>query len=188
MNLITSENYLKEYTNINKNVDMTILTPAIYEAQLNYILPILGTKLYNEILSQIGTNTVTSLNQTLLDNYVLPCLMHYAKYEALPDMKYRLMNKGVQVKNSDNSTSADLQEIQFLMDREKVKAEKFAERTTRYLRFNVNSYPLYTQNNNYDEVKPNRNNVTGGIWVGNDKWWDDEDNNILIGNYQPKEY
>ena len=53
MNLITSENYLKEYTNINKNVDMTIITPAIYEAQLTYILPILGTKLYNQILTLI---------------------------------------------------------------------------------------------------------------------------------------
>ena len=188
MNLITSENYLKEYTNINKNVDMTILTPAIYEAQLNYILPILGTKLYNQILIEIGLGSVTSLNQTLLDNYILPCLMHYAKYEALPDMKYRLMNKGVQIKNSDNSASADLEEIQFLMDREKRKAEMFAERATRYLCANSNSYPLYTQNVNYDEIKPNRNNVTGGIWVGDDRRIDDKDNDYLIGNYTPTEY
>ena len=188
MNLITSENYLKEYTNINKNVDMTIITPAIYEAQLSYILPILGTKLYDEVLSQIGSNTVTVLNQTLLNNYVLPCLMHWAKYEALPDMKYRLMNKGVQFKNSDNSASADLEEVQFLMDREKRKAEMYAERTTRYLKHNVNSYPLYTANVNYDEIKPNKNNVTGGIWVGDDKYLDDRLNNILIGNYTPKYY
>lgn len=187
-NLIISEAYLKDYSNINKNVDMTILTPALQDAQDLYIHPLLGTKLFTEIITQVGTNTVSSLNKTLLDNYVIPCLMHYAKMESLPDMKYRLMNKGVMIKNSENSTAADLQEIQYLMDREKNKAEVFAERTTKYLRKNNASYTLYYQNVNYDEIKPNRSNISSGIYVGGDHYYNTRkgvsDCDIILGNYE----
>jgi hypothetical protein len=86
-NLIISENYLKEYTTINNNVDVKIVTPVIQEAQVFYILPILGTQLYNQIISQVGSNTVSAANVTLLDNYVVPCLMYYVKCELIPEMK-----------------------------------------------------------------------------------------------------
>lgn len=181
-NLIISENYLKEYTTINNNVDIKIVTPVIQEAQTFYILPILGTQLYNQIISQVGSNTVSAANVTLLDNYVVPCLMYYVKCELIPEMKYRMMNKGVMIKNSENSQPADLTEIQFLMDRAKNKAEELAERTTRFLRHNSATYPLYTANAQYDEIRPNRNNYTGGIFVG-DLRSDEDDCNIIIGNY-----
>ena len=162
--LLISENYLKEYTNINKNVDMTILTPILQEVQDFYIIPLLGTNLYNEVLIQVTTSTVTALNQTLLD-LVVPCMLHYAKMEAMPDMKYRLMNKGVMIKNSENSSAADLSEIQFLMDRSKNKAEIYAQRVTNYLNRYVSSYPLYISNVERDEIMPNRNNFTSGIMI-----------------------
>jgi hypothetical protein len=162
--LIISENYLKEYTNINKNVDMTILTPILQEVQDFYIIPLLGTNLYNEVLGQVTASTVTALNQTLLD-LVVPCMLHYAKMEAMPDMKYRLMNKGVMIKNSENSSAADLAEIQFLMDRSKNKAEIYAQRVTNYLNRYVSSYPLYISNSERDEIMPNKNNFTSGIMI-----------------------
>ena len=162
--LIISENYLKEYTNINKNVDMTILTPILQEVQDFYIIPLLGTKLYNEVLGQVTTSTVTTLNQTLLD-LVVPCMLHYAKAEAMPDMKYRLMNKGVMIKNSENSSAADLNEIQYLVERSKNKAEVYAQRVTNYLNRYINDYPLYVNNFQMDEIQPNRNNFTSGIFI-----------------------
>ena len=180
--LIISENYLKEYTNINKNVDMTILTPILQEVQDFYIIPLLGSLLYNEVLGQVTTNTATVLNQTLL-NLVVPCMLHYAKCEALPDMKYRLMNKGVMIKNSENSSAADLSEIQFLMDRSRNKAEVYAQRTSDYLRRYQSSYPLYNLNAFIDEVKPIRNNFTSGIMIDNSPYDDLEFYNISIGKY-----
>jgi len=173
--LIISENYLKEYTNINKNVDMTILTPILQEVQDFYIIPLLGTNLYNEVLGQVTASTVTALNQTLLD-LVVPCMLHYAKMEAMPDMKYRLMNKGVMIKNSENSSAADLAEIQFLMDRSKNKAEIYAQRVTNYLNRYVSSYPLYISNAERDEIMPNKNNFTSGIMI-------DDDNDCDCDNY-----
>jgi hypothetical protein len=92
-------------------------------------------------------------------------MLHYAKMEAMPDMKYRLMNKGVMIKNSENSSAADLAEIQFLMDRSKNKAEIYAQRVTNYLNRYVSSYPLYISNVERDEIMPNRNNFTSGIMI-----------------------
>lgn len=166
-NLIISENYLKEYSNINKNVDMAILTPVLQEVHDLYIIPLLGTRLYNEVLSQIGSSTVTALNQTLLD-LVAPCVVRYSKYEAMPDMKYRLMNKGIMIKSSGNSSAADLSELQFLMERAKNKAEIFAQRVTDYLCRYQSSYPLYVANSEVDEIHPNKNNFTSGIFIDDD--------------------
>jgi hypothetical protein len=75
------------------------------------------------------------------------------------------MNKGVMIKNSENSSAADLAEIQFLMDRSKNKAEIYAQRVTNYLNRYVSSYPLYISNVERDEIMPNRNNFTSGIMI-----------------------
>lgn len=122
-NLIITQQYLKENGLINDNVDMKVITPTIILVQDIYIHPILGTDLYNEVQQQITDSTpntvdaVSADNQTLLDNYVLPCMLWYTLCEATPAFKYRYMNKGIMVKNSDNSQPADLGEIKWLMDR-----------------------------------------------------------------------
>lgn len=181
-NLIMTENYFKEYSTVNMNVDMKVVTPVLFEVQDMYIKPLLGTKLFNQILTEIQANTVTSENQTLLNDYVLPCMIQYTKAELLPELKYRLQNKGVMVKSSENSSAADLQEIQFLIDRAKNKGEWYAERTTKFLKRYASAtvYPLYLDNVECDEIRPNKTNFTSGIFVDDD---DLDDYNIRIGNY-----
>lgn len=168
-NLIISENYLKEYSVVNKNVDMAILTPCIQDAQDLYIEDLLGTKLYNQILSEIGSNTVTTDNQTLIDNYVAKCLISYSLVEAIPKMHFRFVNKGIKVMTDPNSESADLQAVKYLVDKEKNNAEAWAERTTKFLkRYASTLYPLYYQNGYIDEKQPNGQNFTTGIYLGNE--------------------
>jgi hypothetical protein len=176
MNLIITENYLKENGIINGNADMKIITPTLSLVQDKYIEPLLGTKLFDAIVSQIGSSSVTPENQTLLNNYVLPCMLWYTLCEVTPMFKYRYMNKGVMVKNSENSEAASLQEIQYLMDQWKNNGEMYAERTTKFLKRYATStvYTLYLDNNECDEIKPNKTNYTSGIYVGDDN---DECNN-----------
>jgi hypothetical protein len=165
MNLIISENYLKENSVINGNADMKVITPTIKLVQLKYIRPLLGTDLYDEILSQIGSNTVTAANQTLLDDYVLDCMLYYVLCECTPVFKYRYANKGVMVKNSENSTAADLTEIQWLMDKWRNNAEQMAEICTKFLREESTTYPLYYENEECYKVKPNKTNFTSGLYL-----------------------
>jgi len=52
--LFLSEQTLKQRSVLQDNVDMKIVTPTIIEVQEFYILPILGTSLYNELKTQIA--------------------------------------------------------------------------------------------------------------------------------------
>lgn len=164
INLIVGENYLKSVSIINDNADMKVITPTIQYVQQAYIEDLLGTQLYNQILSQISSNTVSANNQTLLDNYVIPCMHYYILSECTPVFKYRYMNKGVMVKSSENSQPATLEEIEFLMDKWKNQAEKLAEKCTKYLCANTNTYTLYTANTEGYESQPNKNNYTNGLY------------------------
>jgi hypothetical protein len=177
--LIISENYLKQNGVINDNADMKVITPTIVLVQDIYIHPILGSSLFNEIVAQIDAENVSAANENLLDNYILPTMLWYTLCECTPVFKYRYMNKGVLVKNSENSTPADLQEIQYLMDRWKNNAELYAERATKFLCANTTTYPLYTLNPDSDDIKPNKTNYTNGLFLDQPKYY-----NYKTGRYE----
>jgi hypothetical protein len=147
------EDYLKENGLINGNADMKVVQPNIIFVQDTHIKRILGTDLFDEINGQIIANTVTALNTTLL-TYITDCLFWYILAESTDEFKYRYMNKGVMVKNSDNSQPADLTDIERLISKYKNRAEYYAERTRKYLLKNLSSYPLYSTNADIDDIQP----------------------------------
>jgi hypothetical protein len=162
--LFISPTALKESTVINENVDEKKITPIIVECQDMYLLPILGTGLYNELQTQVTAGSVTDLNRTLLNSYVVPCLKAYIMYEAPPYLNYNFTNKNVGKKNSEDSQPLSDVEMQKLMDRLKDKAEWRAERVTKYLLANSDSYPLFLNpGTGIDVVRPNGSNYTTGI-------------------------
>lgn len=163
--LIITENYLKQNSIVNENCDMKTITPTLILVQDKYIEPLLGTKLFNEILAQINSQNVSADNQTLLNNHVLKVMIWYTLCEMTPVLKYRYMNKGVLSKNSENSSAADLQEVQFLMDKWRIHAEEYAERCTKFLVQNIVTYPLFIMNNNLDEISPNGTNYSTGFYL-----------------------
>lgn len=142
---------------------MKIITPTIKLCQDKYIKPILGTDLFNEILGQIPT--LTALNQTLMNDYILPCFLQYIVFEATPVFKYRYANKGVMVKNSENSQAVDFDEMRWLMDKWRNNAEWYAEQATKYLVQYASSYPLYLANTTPDKICPNKSNYQTGIFL-----------------------
>lgn len=168
-----SETKLKELSAINGNVDNALIQPIIVECQRIYIEPILGTGLYNEVTNQIIGSTLTALNATLLNDYIIPCLVAYIKYEAPLELNYKFTNKNVSKKNSENSSPNDLEETRYLMDRYKNKAEYYAERITKYLCEKSASYPLFDNpGSGVDTVHPNSSNYTTGMVLGDDTYSD----------------
>lgn len=158
--LFLTEEYLKQYSIVNDNVDMGVVTPTLIKIQDMYIHPIIGTALFEELKTQIQAETVTGLNETLLD-MIRKCMLRYFESEAAIIFTYRYMNKGIQKKNSENSQPADLSEINMLMEKFKNEAEWYAERITKYLIENETSYPLYSNaGSGVDTINPNNTNYT----------------------------
>lgn len=161
--LFISENYIKENTLIDGNVDAKYIKITIADAQRLHILPILGTGLYNEISGQITAGTLTALNRTLLRDYIQDALKYWVVYEGIDLFTYKVTNKSIVKKDSDNSESISESEGIRLMDRNRDKAEYFSERITKYLIENETDYPLYTNaGDGYDTVHPKKNNYTTG--------------------------
>ena len=116
--LFISAEYLRENSIINGNVDSKLLEPYITMAQNIHIEAIVGTKLYNELVDDIGS--ITALNKTLLDDFIQPALIQWTMYEALPFINYKFTNKSVSTNNSDNADPVGLEEIHYL--RESIKS------------------------------------------------------------------
>lgn len=173
--LFISENYIKENTLIDGNVDAKYIKITIADAQRIHLLPILGTGLYNEISAQIIAGTLTALNRTLLRDYIQDALKYWVIVEGIDLFTYKVTNKSIVKKDSDNSDPIAESEVVRLMDRNRDKAEFFSERITKYLVENNASYPLFNSpGTGYDTVHPNRNNYTTGWNL------DDVDNNYNL--------
>lgn len=166
-----TEDYFKENSVLNDNVDWRLIQPIMIMVQDQYIQPILGTDLFDEIADEIYAGSVSSDNQTLLDSYIRKVIIYYVLSELPAVLKYRYQNKGILVRNSENSSAASQEEIQAQTSYWKNKAEWQAERTTKFLR-EVSTSSLYA---NYyaatvtgDDILPNSTNFTTSIYLGDD--------------------
>ena len=70
-----SETYFKDNSILNDNVDWKVVQPIMIMVQDQYIHPVLGSDLFDEIADQIYNNNVSALNQTLLNLYIRKCII-----------------------------------------------------------------------------------------------------------------
>lgn len=174
------ENYLLDNSVIYENTDFKVITPNIIYVQHAYIKPLLGTDLYDQIETAINAQTYTALETTLLDKLKL-AIMNYVIAESASDMVYKWMNKGIVVKTGENSQTISPQQLEFIQDKYKNRAQIFAQRVTDYLIRYSSSYPNYLLNTDYDDVKAKNNSYETGIFLQDDDF--EELRQIRFGNY-----
>lgn len=157
---------LKERTSIHTNVDDKLIAPEIKIAQDMYIEPVLGTKLFNKILTDIPT--LTGNYKTLVDNYVIDTLCWYTMMFLAEPMSFQLWNKGVLQKGSDGDNRPSLSDVQRLSEKYRIKAEWYADRLRKYLmQDNGSMFPEYLNNGDrIDELIPERNVFNSPLYLG----------------------
>jgi hypothetical protein len=162
--LFITEKQLKDASLINENVSMFKLRPTVIMCQEMHIQPIIGSDLYKELQTQIIGNSLTQENETLLADYIQPCLQMWVMMEAPMALGFQFRNKNVERGTDQNSTQASVQELQRLMDNYRNKAEWYSERVTRFLLANTTDYPLFSSpTSNIDTIIPTRRNYTSGM-------------------------
>ncbi len=152
----------------NNTVDENIVKDSFIEiAQEEHIRPVLGDDLYDEIVTQNDAATLTAANQTLLDDYIVPALAFYSKYELMDDMSINTTDKGLQILESDFSRAANSDERGDMKNKAKKHGDTYADKMTRFLNdAPASDYPLYSRGDNQREGT----RVKGGV--------------ILRGNYR----
>lgn len=164
-----SEEALKDNSILNGNIDIKYLQPTIWDAQEFYVLPALGTKLYNELKTQITASTLTSDNITLLKDYVQPYLIQCLKIELPPILLYKFQNKNIGTKSSEDSTPISMDEMVYLVDIARDKAATLARRMRLFLLANPTLYPSYLNQDSakVDTIWAREESYTNGMFLGN---------------------
>ena len=160
--LVTRKDIVK-FTAMNGNVDTDKFIQYIKISQDKHIENYLGSDLMNKIQADIIASTLTGDYLTLVNEWIKPCLIHWAMVEYLPFANFTIANKGVFKHTSENSEGVTKEEIDYLLEKERNTAQYYTDRLIDYLSFNAGSkFPEYYTNNNED-VYPDKD-IFGG-WV-----------------------
>lgn len=140
--LIISEELLKLYSPLSKNVDVDKIYPYLHLAQPYYVEPILGDALLTELQQQVEMNELTPENKALVLK-VAPVLAYYATYLAMRSLTYSITEKGITKETSENSSSIDRVELGDYILSIKQQAEMYADILIKYLCRCALTYPLW---------------------------------------------
>ena len=152
--LLISEAKLKRFTDINNALDVDLISSVIREAQIVHITRLLGSKLYDKIISDVDNGTLTGNYQSLVDDYIQDSLLYWSYYESLETIYLRPRNAGLVVpQGGENNAAGDIALYDKKRTSVKNKAEYFSERLVDYLCFNESLFPEYNQNVN-DDIFP----------------------------------
>lgn len=140
--LMISEAKIRQYTDINNNLDSKLMTSAILVQQDINIQRLLGTKLYRRLLDDIKLNNVTGDYEILLNEWVQPALLWWATYEIFENIYSRPRNNGMlRPTGGENSESNDYSMYARKRESAKQKAEYYSEMLARFLIAKQQNYP-----------------------------------------------
>lgn len=159
--LLISRNDIVKFTALNGNIDTDSFIQWIKVAQDIHIQNYLGTNLLEKIKTDILNNTLVNPYLSLLTTYIKPMLIHWAMVEYLPFSAYTIANKGVFKHTSENATSVEKNEVDFLVEKERMIAQNYTERFITYVNFNNTLFPEYSTNSDADVFPSTQNNFTG---------------------------
>lgn len=167
--LFTSPSELAETTVLGGNVDIDKYTFSILNVQISVIEPLLGTLLYDKIVSDIEGDTLTGLYETLYNEFIKPITKNEACAEYIEVSSYMLDNGGLFKHQPDNAEIVDKNEAQFLAGKYHSLAQMYVKRLEKW--FCKNSLPEYKRYQ--DEVNAKSNvQLTAGWYLGGSNYGD----------------
>ena len=143
---IISEELFKLYSPVTANTDITEFIPYISIAQELHIEPILGEPLMSEIKEQIQNNDVTEENSSLIVK-VAPALSFLTVYQALPFHWASIINKGITIRESENSKGIDIKDLAQLRQWIRNDADLLKDQLISFLCKCRANYPLWRPQN-----------------------------------------
>lgn len=158
--LLVSENKLKAFTNVNRNVDMDSIRAEIGISQDIQLQPLLGTKFYDELLSKVSAtgNTFNANELTLVNDYISPFLIQVSYFEMIPHLHYRTMNRGIVKGDMESATGVDIETMKYLRTIQKQRADFYMMRLQDYLiiGYGQGQFPSYLNQNSRDGMLPDK--------------------------------
>ena len=149
--LITSQE-IKLNTPLGGNVDPDKYLNFIEDTQIMVLEPILGTKLFDKIITDFEADTLAGLYLQMFDDYIKPVMWHSVFAEYVKVGTLTVGNGGIYRHISDDAQLASEQEINMVVKSYQSKADTYIGRLQRFLCDQDSNIPEYTSNQdeNYD--------------------------------------
>ena len=141
-NCLINSKWLKEFSIYPLNYNTKELENYIKLAEAIWIEPVIGHDWYEELLSQVKTNSLTEENSTALVEAIWPYLGFAVAYEALPMTWASVTELGVVKGHSDNSESLTMKDLTLVQQHIRSQVEARKDYCKRWICEHYTYYPL----------------------------------------------
>jgi len=141
-------------TMVGGNVERDKYTPCIENIQITVIEPMLGTLLYDRIISDLESDTLEGDYLTLFNDYIKPITKNFsvAEYALISTLNWT--NKGIQVQNSENTNAASKERLNDVASLYKSTAQSHVIRFEKWIKENtLVEYVKHQEEVNPQEIK-----------------------------------
>lgn len=168
-----NQKYLKDNSPLAANVDIKEIYPFARSVEEVYIQEAIGTQLYNRLVDSLNASPPdTTADETTLLRKIRDCVLWYTCFESLPFLAIKLRNIGVVKQTDANLESASREDVSYLRNLCKGKAEFYMKCLQKYLCENSELFAEYRCNGwNCSDILPTTN-----VSSSCDLAFDDEDN------------
>lgn len=133
----------------NANTDPALIsTNTILLSELAHLKSAIGKKFYEELKTQNNDGTLTTANQTLMDDFLVRTLCWFARFEVINEIQSNSSSAGIVHNIDEFSTIIDPAELNAYKQDTYRKAEIYLKDMIEFLDDPDNSgdYPTYTAN------------------------------------------
>lgn len=165
--LFINETLIKSRTAISDAIDGKQIKPTIKLAQDKYIMPALGTGLYNRLQAGIEADDLSVNEKMLLDDYITDALLWFTIGEMVIATSYQFFSKGVLQKSSEESNNPSKGQLELLERKYMSNGEFYKQRLIDFLRENSTMFEEYLQyGSGFDVIAPQVQAYTSPIFLG----------------------
>ncbi len=134
---------IKKRTQLDANIDDNTIKVGIMDCQELILEPAIGSALYEKILSDIASGSMTSNYQTLVTVKMWPVLYHGTVYKLGQNLLYRYTNSSVVADSNENSTAIEKENLNALRSEREIAMRHHIRKLTLYLQDNIDKFPEY---------------------------------------------
>ena len=133
----------------NANTDTALIsTNTILLSELAHIKPALGRKFYEELKTQHNNGTLTTANQTLMDDFLTRCLCWFVRFEVINEVQSNSTSAGIVHNIDEFATIIDPAELNAYKQDTYRKSEIYLDDMIDYMEGDDQNglYPTYETN------------------------------------------
>ncbi len=156
INLWITQSYLKSFTPLNNNIDVSEVANHIETAQLIYTREILGKNLYDDLDAKIFSASLSAREAELVD-ILKQSIAYRASEIAVPFLSIKLRSKGAVRLRDEFAEPASLEDMKYIRHELKNRAEYYETRAKDFLCLYTSDFPLWLRlgNNPKQQILPN---------------------------------